>query len=110
MEGQHCFNAGACNTNGLVLPALEYDHGVGCSITGGHVYRGSAVPAARGHYFYSDYCSGFLRSFVYANGVATDAREWEVGDLGRVLSFGEDSAGEGYVLSQNGNVYRLIAN
>lgn len=110
MEGQHCFNGGACNSNGLVLPALEYDHGVGCSITGGHVYRGSAVPAVRGHYFYSDFCSGFLRSFVYANGVATDAREWELANLGRVLSFGEDDAGELYVLSQNGNVYRLIAN
>lgn len=110
MEGQHCFNGGACNSNGLVLPALEYDHGVGCSITGGYVYRGSAMPAVRGHYFYSDFCSGFLRSFVYANGVATDAREWEAGNFGRVLSFGEDAAGELYLLSQDGNVYRLIAN
>ena len=110
MEGQHCFNGGNCNSNGLVLPVLEYDHGVGCSITGGHVYRGSAIPAVRGHYFYSDFCSGFLRSFVYANGGATDAREWELGSLGRVLSFGEDGVGELYVLSQNGNVYRLIAN
>ncbi len=110
MEGQHCFNGGACNSSGLVLPVHEYDHGVGCSITGGHVYRGSAMPAVRGHYFYSDFCTGFLRSFVYANGTATDAREWEVGSVGRVLSFGEDAAGELYVLSQNGNVYRLIAN
>jgi glucose/arabinose dehydrogenase len=110
MEGQHCFNGGACNSNGLVLPVLEYDHGVGCSITGGYVYRGSDVPAVQGRYFYSDFCSGFLRSFVYVNGVATDARDWEVDTLGRVLSFGEDAAGELYVLSQNGNVYRLIVN
>lgn len=110
MEGQHCFGGGACNSSGLVLPVLEYDHSVGCSITGGYVYRGSAMPAVQGHYFYSDFCSGFLRSFVYANGVATDAREWEVGILGRVLSFGVDGAGELYVLSQNGNVYRLTAN
>lgn len=109
MEGRQCFNAGACNSNGLVLPVVEYDHGTGCSITGGHVYRGSAMPAARGHYFYSDFCAGFLRSFFYAGG-ATDEREWEVGSLGRVLSFGEDAAGELYVLSQNGNVYRLISN
>lgn len=107
MEGPQCFNAGACNTAGLTPPVLAYDHSEGCSIIGGYVYRGSAQPAIAGHYFYSDFCSGFLRSFVYANGAAIDERQWTVGDLGRVLSFGEDAAGELYVLSQNGNVYRL---
>jgi glucose/arabinose dehydrogenase len=108
-EGRHCFDASSCATDGLTLPVLEYGHGQGCSVTGGYVYRGAAIPAIRGHYFYSDYCSGFLRSFRLNGSAAIDQREWEVGDLGRVLSFGEDSNGELYILSSNGNVYRLVA-
>jgi glucose/arabinose dehydrogenase len=109
MEGAHCFNGSSCNTSGLVLPVLEYGHQQGCSITGGYVYRGNAIPAIQGHYFYSDFCAGFLRSFVYANGITTDPREWDVGNLGNVVSFGEDASGELYILSQNGNVYRLVS-
>lgn len=64
MEGTQCYNAGACIQGGLTLPAFEYEHGAndanGCSITGGHVYRGSAIAELAGHYFYSDYCKGFL--------------------------------------------------
>lgn len=108
MEGTHCFGAGSCDMTGLVLPALEYDHGQGCSVTGGYVYRGASIAAAQSHYFYSDFCSGFLRSFRWSGGAATDQRAWDVGDLGSVLSFGEDSARELYILSGNGNVYRLI--
>ncbi|HSG82075.1 MAG TPA: PQQ-dependent sugar dehydrogenase, partial [Gemmatimonadota bacterium] len=108
MEGRHCYGASSCDTNGLMLPVLEYGHSQGCSVTGGYVYRGAAIPAIRGHYLYSDYCSGFLRSFRLAGAEAVDQREWDVGDLGRVLSFGEDADGEVYVLSSNGNVYRLV--
>ena len=108
MEGKHCYNpSSGCNQTGLEMPVLEYGHGEGCSITGGFVYRGSAISAIRGHYFYSDYCSGFLKSFRLANGAATDTRTWTVGSIGGVLSFGEDSAGELYVLSDNGTVYKL---
>ena len=107
MEGKHCYNATTCNQTGLDIPVIEYDHGQGCSITGGYVYRGSAIPAVRGHYFYSDYCTGFLKSFRLADGAATEQRTWRVGDVGSVLSFGEDAAGELYVLSANGNVYKL---
>lgn len=109
MEGKHCYASASCAQSGLELPVLEYGHNDGCSITGGFVYRGSAIPALRGHYFYSDYCTGFLRSFRYANGAATDMREWKVGSLGAVLSFGMDAAGEMYILSDNGNVYRITA-
>ncbi len=109
MEGANCFASDPCDPNGLVLPVFEYDHGEGCSVTGGYVYRGGAIPEMRGHYFYSDYCSGFLRSFRFAEGTAVERREWNVGDLGRVLSFGQDSDGELYVLSGNGSVYKLIA-
>ena len=108
MEGLHCFDASSCNMNGLELPVLEYSHAIGCSITGGYVYRGAAMGPARGHYFYSDFCSGFLRSFRFANGSAGERRSWNVGDLGGVLSFGQDAGGELYILSDNGNVYRLI--
>ena len=107
MEGTHCFNPNPCNTTGLVQPAVEYGHANGCSVTGGFVYRGSA-PSLVGQYFYSDYCSGWLRSFSYANGAVTGQTTWtfNVG-LGNVLSFGEDSAGELYVLSGGGSVYRI---
>ena len=108
MEGAHCYNASTCTQTGLQLPVLEYDHGQGCSITGGFVYRGSAIPGLQGHYFYSDYCTGFLRSFRYDNGVATSQRTWDVGSIGQILSFGQDGAGEMYVLSDNGKVYRFV--
>lgn len=108
MEGAHCYNAGTCNMTGLTQPVHEYDHGPECSITGGYVYRGSAIPALRGHYFYSDYCAGWLKSLRVTGGAATDHRDWDVGDMGNVLSFGVDAAGELYVLSGNGRVYSVV--
>lgn len=107
MEGMHCFNAATCNQTGLDIPVLEYHHQEGCSITGGFVYRGDELPGIRGHYFYSDYCRGFLRSFRLVNGAAAQQREWDVGALGNVTSFGEDAAGELYMLSTNGTVYKI---
>ncbi|HKK09166.1 MAG TPA: PQQ-dependent sugar dehydrogenase [Gemmatimonadota bacterium] len=107
VEGDHCYGASSCDRTGLEPPVLEYGHDQGCSITGGMVYRGDAMPELDGTYFYSDYCSGWLRSFRYRAGSVTDERSWSVGDLGRVLSFGRDAAGELYVLSADGSVYRL---
>jgi glucose/arabinose dehydrogenase len=109
MEGTHCYNASSCDQSGLTLPVLEYGHGDSCSITGGYVYRGTLAPVLAGQYLYSDYCTGFLRSFAYGNSAATDEKSWDVGDLGNVLSFGEDDAGEVYVCSGNGTVYRIVA-
>ncbi len=106
MEGAHCFTSG-CDPSGLVLPAHEYDHGQGCSVTGGYVYRGNAIPAIRGHYFYGDYCAGWVRSFRW-DGAVRDARQWEFGSIGNILSFGEDAARELYVLSSDGRVYRIV--
>jgi glucose/arabinose dehydrogenase len=109
MEGTSCYGAATCSRAGLRLPVLEYGRGDGCSITGGYVYRGS-IAGIRGHYFYSDYCRGWLRSAVVSpTGAVSDRREWDVGALGQVLSFGQDSAGELYVLSGNGRVYRIEA-
>lgn len=114
MEGGHCFEPSAgCDQTGLALPVLEYDHVPECSVTGGYVYRGAAIPALRGAYFYADYCAGWVRSFRYDNGTASAQHEWDFGDLGQILSFGEDSAGELYilsVLSGNGGVYRIVPN
>jgi glucose/arabinose dehydrogenase len=109
MEGAHCYGASACDTTGLALPVLEYDHGQGCSITGGYVYRGAAIPALQGHYFYGDYCNGWVRSFRVQDGQAVDKAQWPtLAPGGPVLSFGEDQAGELYVLSANGTVFRIV--
>jgi len=107
MEGRHCYGSSTCDEQGLVQPILEYGHDEGCSITGGFVYRGGAMPDLQGAYFYSDYCSGWLRSLRYDGTAIGEERSWDVGSLGQVLSFGEDAAGELYVLSANGTVYRL---
>jgi hypothetical protein len=86
---------------------VEYGHSDGCSVTGGHVYRGSAVPALRGVDFYADYCQGGIRSFRWDGTHPADPREWSVGDIGNVTSFGEDSRRELYVTSSNGRLYRF---
>ena len=109
MEGAHCYNAASCAQEGLALPVLEYEHPGGCSVTGGFVYRGRAIASIRGHYFYGDFCGGWVRSFRLVNGQATEQRAWEFGDVGRILSFGEDGSGELYLLSSNGRVYRFEA-
>jgi glucose/arabinose dehydrogenase len=110
MEGTHCYRpATGCNQAGLLLPVHEYSHATtACSITGGFVYRGAAMAALRGHYFYSDYCGGWLRSLRYANGQAVDQHDWAISGVGNILGFGEDTAGELYMLSNNGRVYRIV--
>jgi len=109
-EGAHCFDPlSGCSVAGLTLPVLEYGHGDGCSVTGGLVYRGSAVPRLAGHYFYGDFCSGWIRSFVYDSGV-TQATDWtnELGTVSSLSSFGIDASGEIYVLSLNGTVSKIV--
>ena len=109
MEGSHCYEAALCNGVGLRVPVLEYSHaGTSCSITGGFVYRGAAIPELTGHYLYSDYCAGFLRSFRLSGDQALDQRTWSIGTIGNILSFGRDAAGEIYMLSSNGRVYRVV--
>ena len=109
MEGDQCYGAATCTRTGLTLPALTYTHASGgCSVTGGIVYRGAKIPEIAGHYFYSDYCAGFVRSFRYASGQADAERTWDVGPVQNVSSFGEDAAGEIYLVSSNGTVYRFV--
>ena len=110
MEGVHCYPSGdACTTAGFQVSVLEYDHADGsCSITGGFVYRGSAIPELLGQYFFSDYCTGFLKTLEGSMGSDFIVRTWSVPSVGNVTSFGEDAAHELYVLSQGGTVYRIV--
>jgi Glucose / Sorbosone dehydrogenase len=108
MEGMHCYQSTGCVQQGLTPPVLEYTHdGGACSITGGYVYRGGAMPSLRGTYFYSDYCAGWLRSFRWDGARAAEQRAWDVGNVGSVTSFGEDAGGELYLTTSAGVVYRL---
>jgi glucose/arabinose dehydrogenase len=108
MEGPDCF-VQSCDRDGLQLPVLAYGHGDGCSITGGFVYRGAAIPALQGHYFYSDFCSGWVRSFRLENGGAVDQFQWStLAPGGNVPSFGRDAAGEMYVMSTAGVVLKIV--
>jgi glucose/arabinose dehydrogenase len=108
-EGTQCYPSGAtCSPSGMTMPLLDYGHEDGCSITGGYVYRGQALPEVAGRYFYSDYCSGWLRSFVVAGGVATERTDWSISPIGNVQSFGVDSRGELYALTSAGGVFRLV--
>lgn len=111
-EGNHCFQpASGCNMAGITPPVLEYDHGEGCSITGGVVYRGCRLPGYQGTYFYADYCTHFVRSVRLDGGRATEPRDWTAA-LGRGLnsptSFGLDADGEAYIVDQDGEVYRIV--
>ena len=110
MEGTQCYNSANCNQTGLVLPKVEYGHDSagGCSITGGYVYRGTALPELAGHYLYSDYCSGWLKSFTYSNGSASAVTDWSITNVGNILSFGQDAQKELYMLSSSGKVYRIV--
>ena len=101
MEGMHCRPGGDqnCDQTGLTLPAIEYANGSqGCAVIGGFVYRGSTIPEIVGHYFYSDSCTGWLRSFRYEGGAVSNETEWSVGQLGGPRAFGEDDNGELYIL------------
>ena len=112
MEGTGCYNTANCNRSGLTLPAFEYEHGAndanGCSVTGGFVYRGSAIPELVGHYFYSDYCRGYLKSFLANGSGIGEQRDWGIASPGQVASFGRDSDGELYIVSGNGRIYKIV--
>ncbi|MBI5317124.1 MAG: PQQ-dependent sugar dehydrogenase [Nitrospirae bacterium] len=116
MEGFFCFNPSSnCNpgTPPLTLPVLDYPHDDGaCAVTGGYVYRGSAMPALQGTYFYGDFCAGFVRSFRYQNGQPTEQTEWPLLSPpgGSVASFGEDAAGELYLMTQGGGLFKFVPN
>ena len=89
------------------MPVYEYEHGAdGCSVTGGFVYRGQAIPALQGAYVYGDYCAAGVRALVADGNQVTD-RAVLSDQPGQVVSFGTDAKGELYVVSLSGSIYRL---
>jgi len=114
-EGLHCYEPpSGCDMSGITLPVVEYGHDVGCSITGGYVYRGAAIPGLTGYYLYGDYCSGRVWTFTWSAGAVANHVEI-TGDLDpaklltSITSFGEDGAGELYVVVGEGSVFRIDA-
>lgn len=108
-EGTGCFEA-PCVVDGFVFPQVEYTHGNECSVTGGLVYRGSAIPGLAGRYFYGDFCGGWIKSFKYENSIVGSHRSHD-SDLGNVpllSSFGYDGFGELYVTGISGGVVKKI--
>jgi glucose/arabinose dehydrogenase len=106
-EGRHTYEDKPLNPVGhLVMPVFEYSHDLGCSVTGGFVYRGQDIPAAQGRYFFGDFCSGRMWSFTLRDGTASDVRRDSL-PVGSLSSFGEDAAGELYVLTLEGDVSKL---
>lgn len=116
-EGTECSSISGCsNTNcacgdgTLIDPVAEHDHGAGCSITGGEVYRGCRIDGLSGTYFYSDWCTGTVWSFRMVGGVRTDfqVQSFSFGGFGPT-SFGRDAYGEIYVCNSGaGSLSRII--
>lgn len=105
MEGNHCF-AGSCDPAAFTPAIFEYDHSLGCSISGGYIYRGQQFPSLNGNYFAADFCSGtiwgvfqqpdgrWLSTIVQQSGLP-------------ITSFGEDVHGELYVVVRTGRVFQI---
>lgn len=110
LEGTRCTGLGGgapCGAAAYTGPILTYDHGQGCSVTGGVVYRGRAVPVLYGRYLYADYCTGRIWAAARDRDGAWVTEE--IAATGhQITTFGEDAAGE--VLWANGStgqVHRL---
>lgn len=90
-----------------IQPVAEYSHQDGCSVTGGYVYRGS-MPEWNGIYLYGDYCSGTVWGLIHSNGA------WQNQALfsapGSITSFGQDESGEIYIVTDGGQILRLVPN
>ena len=109
LEGRHCFNPSTgCSTAGKSMPIAEYAHGNGrCSVTGGYVYRGAAIPALVGSYVFADYCTGEIW-WVAANAASPATRGLLFDAPFPISSFGESPANELWVLDHGGRVYSVI--
>ncbi|MCA1569250.1 MAG: PQQ-dependent sugar dehydrogenase [Chloroflexi bacterium] len=110
MEASHCFADAACSSDGLVLPVAEYGRDLGCSVTGGHVYRGRAIEGLGGWYLFSDYCGGRLFG-IPSDTDGSDLAPRILLETGQsISSFGTDADGELYVTDIGGGVLsRIVA-
>ena len=105
-EGAECFH-GPCDAAGMIAPTVVYGHNEGCSVTGGYVYRGSAIPELTGHYFYGDYCSGTVHSFRFDGIQITEDRDWPELSVAGLSSFGLDGSCELHIVSHRGTIFRV---
>lgn len=107
LEGNECYQDPGCDPSAYTAPVDQYTHDYGCSVTGGYVYRGSAIPDLVGTYLFADYCTGYLWGLV-PNGdgtfTATDHIETEMNPS----SFAEDSSGELYLVDLGGSIARMV--
>jgi glucose/arabinose dehydrogenase len=117
LEGMHCFDdtpPGSCDdflNGGSRLPILEYSHSLGCSVTGGYRYRGKDHPELQGIYFYGDFCSGRIWGAPPQNDGTWQSEELLVTGF-NITTFGEDEAGELYVVDYNGDqsaLYEIVS-
>ena len=108
-EGTHAYEGNPPSDAKLTMPVAEYEHGSSrCSVTGGYVYRGAALPAWQGVYVYADYCSGEVFGLILqAGGVWETRLLYDTPYL--VTSFGLDEAGELYLIDRSGGVYQLMS-
>jgi glucose/arabinose dehydrogenase len=107
LEGRVRYTNTPLGPGQLVTPVQVYSHADdNCSVTGGYVYRGRAVSAAAGRYFYGDYCSGTVWSLRIDSGSATDVRR-EPFNVASLTSLGEDASGELYFATGNGRIFKL---
>jgi glucose/arabinose dehydrogenase len=112
MEGTLCHLRDACpsstptcGSSAYTLPVLEYGHGPHCSITGGYVYRGAALPQLRGVYLFGDFCSGVLWAATRSGDDFT-VRTLSA-QVAQLTTFGEDNDGELYAANGQGQLYRI---
>jgi glucose/arabinose dehydrogenase len=106
-EGMHPYQDQPPASATFTWPVAEYSHSEGCSVTGGYIYRGSAMPEWQGIYFYGDYCSGSVWGLIQ-----TAQNNWQSKVLfstgAKISTFGVDEAGETYLADyQTGTLYRL---
>jgi glucose/arabinose dehydrogenase len=110
-EGTGCYDAETCDMRGHTLPVYEYLHnGNGCAMVGGQVYRGELMKPLQGHFFFADYCLGWIRSVVLDDEEVFEVVDWTTSRedrLGNVTTIGADSNGELYVANLDGEVWRL---
>ena len=90
-----------------MLPIFEYGRDQGCSVIGGYVYRGEEIPGLQGTYLYSDYCGTGVRGLQVDGGTVIDTRTWDL-PIEEAYSFGQDDAGELYVLLAGGRIVKLV--
>ncbi|MDD1720441.1 MAG: PQQ-dependent sugar dehydrogenase [Euryarchaeota archaeon] len=109
MEGSLCYSPpSGCNQTGLTLPIWEYDHSLGDAVTGGFVYRGSALPDLVGAYVYGDYGSGRIWALRY-NDTGAPLNIALADTSLQIPSFGIDQRNELYICAFDGNIYQLHA-